>query len=318
MEFRQMSPLLIVVQRYSERKQARPKIKFDGLFCFQTMQKNRVHFSSKDYDIFNKGNALKSFAVFCQMKASIQFHIITIEDAVQALKIGKSTLYRHLAILKKLGYVSVRKNSIYLKGQLTKDAYKYNRFSLTKQQKRKENQPIHMSVHIGKNYRDTFQSLQGLKIVSNILAQEVVINKRLKASSKVKKVTNDKMTKRVNFGFMTLSNQRAAKILKYKTKVTGQKRLRLLQSLDYFKMKPSFIIIDPKSESKYIKDDLLMHHPAIKLRENTWIRQTPNQVSSIFHNHFGTPYGHYREQENIIFYAKTGVKLVTPEVGNIK
>lgn len=275
------------------------------------MLKNRVHFSSKDYTLFDQKKALKSFAVFCQLKASTQYHTITLDKAITALKTSKSTLYRHLQVLNSLGYAKIENKTIILKGQLTKDSYKFNRFSLTTPPKRKKNQTVHMSVHIGKTVNETLASLQGLKIVSNVLRQEKAIIQRQKANSKSKGIS---LTKGNNFGFMTLSNQRAAKILNFKSKVTGQKKLRKLQELEYFQMKHAYIAFSKNTVSESIKKDIEMSHPAIKLakvgEKQFLVRQVGNQISAISHNHFGKPHFAFRENTNNNFFLHVSCKTL--------
>jgi hypothetical protein len=275
------------------------------------MNKARVHFSSKDYAIFDKKKALKSFAVFCQLKASIQFHTITLEDAVAVLKCSRSSLYRHIQVLNSLGYGRLENKTIILKGQLTKGSYKFNRFSLTTQKKRKKTQSVHMSVHIGKTLNETLVSLQGLKIVSNVLRQEKAIIQRQKANSKSNGIS---LTKGNNFGFMTLSNQRAAKILNFKSKNTGQKKLRKLQELEYFQMKHAYIAFSKNTVSDSIKKDIELGHPAIKLAKvedkQFLVRQVGNQISAISHNHFGKPHYAFRENTNNNFFHHVSCKTL--------
>lgn len=279
------------------------------------MLKNRVHFSSKDYDIFNKKDAMKSFAYYCQMKASILYHTLTIKEATTSLKCSKATLYRHLKVLKELGYVKIQDDKIVLKGQLTRNSYRYNRFALTNQPKRKKGQSVHMSVHIGKTVKETKTSLEGLKIVSNILSQERAIETRLKTASKVKK-SCEKLIYRSHYGFNTLSNQRAAKITSYKCKETGRKRLRKLQELGYFKMRYAYIIISLNTESEHIKKDISMNHPALRTatfrKREYLIRQTGNQISSISHTHFGEPHFTFtREQyDSPVFFGTRRTRYV--------
>ncbi len=275
------------------------------------MLKTRVHFSNRDYTIFDKKKALKSFAVFCQLKASTQFHTITLENAATALKCSRSTLYRHLQVLNSLGYARVENKNIILKGQLTKGSYKFNRFSKVTQPKRKKNQAVHMSVHIGKTINETLVSLQGLKIVSNVLRQEKAIIQRQKANSKSKGIS---LTKGNNFGFMTLSNQRAAKILNFKSKSTGQKKLRKLQELEYFQMKHAYIAFSKKTVSESIKKDIELGHPAIKLakvgEKQYVVRQVGNQISAISHNHFGKPHYAFRENTSNNFFSHVSCKTL--------
>lgn len=284
--------------------------------------KQRVHFSSKDYALFEKNNAMDSFAYFCQMKAAVQYNVITVDQATQSLKISRATLYRHLKVLAHYGYIKrLKSKAIILKGSLTKGAYKNKRFSLTKIPNRKRNQPVHMSVRIGKNTNETKKSLNGLKIVSNILKQTEAIQARAKAASSNKNSTIRKnfqkrakdstLTKGGHLGFVSISNQSAARLTGKKSKQTGQNNLRKLSQLGYFDMKQAFVSVS-FSKKPQLKGEVLSGHPAYRYVEKKvgnkiyfgLVRQVGNEISQPCHTCFGYETKVFKETQSHVFAEK--------------
>lgn len=231
------------------------------------MNKKTIRITNKCFDDFYREDALDSLAYYCQLKSLFHKPIIyktkfsAKRNAAMLLNVSYNAFKTHYNVIEKLGYIETNNGNIYIKTNRPKTS----RVEINN----KKRKLVIIPISIQETVLLTKKIVHGVKIISNLVSQSKTIvlkeqmskvkfnfrrdnsPKELRALRKHEQKKGE-IHERSNISRLTLSNQKIASIMGYKTKATGLRYKKHLVNLGVLKTRLQYCLEqDVPAEIRY-------------------------------------------------------------------